>query len=189
MKKLKNYSFAFYLWFKHLSCLNDIKSPEPSLHVHVTRLSQDNLHLKEQQFRTETSASFFSHRIVKIWNNLPLCIRSVTCNNKQIFPFKKLIQSHYLDTLSPVNKFNPDYTCTWVCHCRCTNCRQYNRLITTHTCTFRPASPTISIYTFFSPLFHSISYILLLNHFYILSFIFLSPFLYFVIVLTTSANM
>jgi hypothetical protein len=86
-----------------------------------TRINQDNFRLKVPQFRTETSARFFTNRIVKIWNTLPEDIRTTICTNKKILPFKNKLLSYYFSKLS--TSFNDNNTCTWVSNCRCAACR------------------------------------------------------------------
>ena len=69
---------------------------------------------------TETYKHFYTHRIVHIWNSIPLDIR-VTPFGKSGKSFKKKLIS-FLKTKF-ISTFNPDNTCTWVCRCRCQSCR------------------------------------------------------------------
>lgn len=90
----------------------------PAVH---TRSAQDPLKLKNITTRTETAKHFFSQRIINIWNNLPLDIRSTLCSNKKIIPFKTKVFLYYCNKLT--TEFNTDNTCTWVSHCTCSSCR------------------------------------------------------------------
>ena len=86
-----------------------------------TRQSTEPLRLIERPFRTETASRFFSYRIVTLWNSLPSSVRSTLCTNKSILPFKNQLYKIYNDRL--LNLFDQNNTCTWVCRCRCANCR------------------------------------------------------------------
>ena len=105
--------------FFNLDILNFVPlNEDPNYH---TRASTDRLVLKQLPFRTEFTAKFFSHRIVKLWNSLPLEIRSIVCINKNIKPFKTTLYKLYMHKLS--TNFNVDNLCTWVGCCRCPACR------------------------------------------------------------------
>lgn len=95
--------------------------PFRDISVSITRSGQDSLLLQALPFRTETAAGFFSHRIVKLWNNLPQSIRTIVCIDKKITPFRTKIHKYYFQKLS--THFDPDNTCTWVGVCRCASCR------------------------------------------------------------------
>ena len=77
---------------------------------------EDDLLLRQPRFFTETFAGSFFIRGVKLWNNLPLCIRKL--ENRQ--SFKNELNAFYANRVSFVNCFIP---CTLVSFCRCHNCR------------------------------------------------------------------
>ena len=74
-------------------------------------------------FRNEFTAKFFSPRIVKLWNSLPLEIRSIVCVNKKITPFKTTLYKLYICMHKLSTTFDIDNLCTWVSCCRCPACR------------------------------------------------------------------
>ena len=86
-----------------------------------TRLGNTPFRLQKVPFITESAANFFSHRIVNLWNNLPVSVRKIVCNNKRILPFKTKLYELYKNKL--YTHFNVDDTCTWISHCRCAACR------------------------------------------------------------------
>jgi hypothetical protein len=96
--------------------------PLPNVRRPGTRLGQDTSRLARQPIRTETAAHFFSHRIVNLWNDLPMSVRSITCTNNFFLPFKSALLIFY--KLKLINVFSIEDTCTWISHCRCANCRQ-----------------------------------------------------------------
>jgi len=67
------------------------------------------------------SEHFYSHRVAKLWNELPLPLRDklLLCQND--LGTKKLLLAHYNARLS--NIFDTDNTCTWVTACPCRVCR------------------------------------------------------------------
>ena len=87
-----------------------------------TRQSNDPLRLILPAFKTEKRAAFYSVRLVKLWNSLPLHIRSMKCNTKGITSFKKGVMDIYRGNFE--NKFDPANPCTWVTYCRCPLCRE-----------------------------------------------------------------
>lgn len=89
--------------------------------MYETRRTTDSFLLKSLPFRTEFTANFYSNRIVKLWNALPLPIRSIVCSNKHIHTFKTAVFKFYLHKAS--TSFNVDNLCTWVSCCRCAACR------------------------------------------------------------------
>ena len=86
-----------------------------------TRSNDEYLRLKSLPFNTETASQFYTKRIVKLWNNLPAPIKSITCSTNRVIPFKKRLYAHYKFKLSTV--YDPENTCSWVSHCRCARCR------------------------------------------------------------------
>ncbi len=71
--------------------------------------------------RTETYKTFYSNRIVKLWNLLPIEIKQLECINSNASLFKSHIKRHY-KCLFDMN-FDTENLCTWVTHCRCPICR------------------------------------------------------------------
>ena len=113
---------VFYKCFHNFydyNILSDVSLYEPS--QHRTRLNIAPLRLRDKAFKTETAASFYTYRIEKLWNTLPPDIRRIICHNKKIIPFKRNLNIYYTNKL--ISRFDPDDTCTWVCHCRCARCR------------------------------------------------------------------
>ena len=86
------------------------------------RQNVDPLSLKLPPFKTETGAAFYSVRLVKLWNSLPMQIRTLKSKTKEIALFKKRTTVFYNNHLE--NKFDVENTCTWVTHCRCPLCRE-----------------------------------------------------------------
>jgi len=82
-----------------------------------TRTGNDTLLLVQPKFKTETFAHSYFVRIVTLWNQLSLPVRSVG----DPYIFGKELQSFYRDKF--LNYFDCDNECTWVTKCRCPKCR------------------------------------------------------------------
>lgn len=114
------------LYFKsrHNFCDLDIRHIAPlheHTHTHFTRTQQDKNKLLAKRTKTWHADSFYSNRIVRLWNPLPENIRNTVCTNRFIQPFKAKLCKHYMykrDTY-----FNVDNTCTWSLCCICPKCR------------------------------------------------------------------
>ena len=84
------------------------------------RLDPDDNLLQLLPANTETYASFYTQRIVGIWNSLPVNTRAIPHIHKGT-ALKNSLKKVYLNKLTAT--FNQDSNCTWVTRCRCTNCR------------------------------------------------------------------
>ena len=82
-----------------------------------TKSSDDPLLLVPQFCKTESHKASFFNRIVPMWNQLPLSIRTAA----SMASFKSQLTEFYKSKLS--DGFDPYNTCTWVSCCRCSNCR------------------------------------------------------------------
>jgi len=77
----------------------------------------DSHKLIPQKCNTESHQSSYFHRIVPIWNQLPIDVRSTPSLNM----FKCQVNELYTSLFT--SQFDPANTCTWVSNCRCSNCR------------------------------------------------------------------
>ena len=112
-----------YLLFK---CLNGFFNIDVNtlftFHRNTRALENfDPLRLKLPFFNTEKRAAFYTVRLVKLWNSLPLIIRSLKCKTKNITSFKNSVTEIYLNLFE--SRFDPLNPCTWVTFCRCSLCR------------------------------------------------------------------
>ena len=69
---------------------------------------------------TETYANFYTRHIVKTWNSVPIQTRGIP-HTRTSKAFRNSLIKIYFQKLN--NTFTTDSECTWVTHCRCTNCR------------------------------------------------------------------
>jgi hypothetical protein len=82
----------------------------------------DNVTLMCHPCNTESYLSFYTNRIVKLWNQLPSNIRELELSDSlSNIVFKKELKSWYYNRF--IETFNPDNTCTWTSVCRCARCR------------------------------------------------------------------
>ena len=83
----------------------------------ITRSSADPLLLIPKRCKTESHRASFFNRIVPLWNQLPLTIRSTV----NMSSFKSQLSEWYKNKLE--ESFDPYNTCSWVTCCQCSGCR------------------------------------------------------------------
>lgn len=83
----------------------------------TTRSSSDPLLLIQQNFKTFSHKITFFNRIVPIWNQLPLHIRS----SPSLVSFKHHVSEFYKCKFTDI--FDTSNTCTWISFCHCITCR------------------------------------------------------------------
>ena len=72
--------------------------------------------------RTETFMNFYDNRIIPLWNNLPLDVRTIELTDMGFNSnFKNDLKKLFMDKLE--NNFDTDRMCTWLSVCRCATCR------------------------------------------------------------------
>ena len=89
-------------------------------HCKTRRTSTMGATLYRGNCNSETFLHSFFNRLVPIWNNLPLQVRT----SKSVAEFKSRIQAHYESRLA--NNFCIDNVCTWRTSCSCEVCRCRN---------------------------------------------------------------
>ena len=72
--------------------------------------------------KTDMYFNFYTHRIVRLWNKLPITVKcSELSDNGTNFPFKLSIKRHYKELM--YNEFDQDNLCSWTTVCKCVRCR------------------------------------------------------------------
>ncbi len=89
--------------------------------VQNNRRSGNKITFEVKSAKTETYKSFYSNRIVELWNNLPIEIKSVQCTNRTASLFKSRLKKMYRQ--KTVTYFDTNNLCTWKTVCRCHLCR------------------------------------------------------------------
>ena len=84
----------------------------------TTRSSADPLLLIPKRCKTESHRASFFNRIVPLWNQLPLTVRSTV----NMASFKSQLSEWYQNKFQ--ESFNTDNVCSWVTCCQCCDCRQ-----------------------------------------------------------------
>ena len=70
----------------------------------------------------ELFKGYFTCRILKVWNQIPLEIRGAELShNESNSPFKRLIKEYYLEKFE--SYFNDADVCSWVSYCSCARCK------------------------------------------------------------------
>ena len=85
-----------------------------------TRNAQHGLRILTPLTRLESSAHFYPARIARIWNTLPLELRTKLKSPLSLHHIKVLLNKYYGQLL--IEQFQTDSVCTWVTTCRCNLC-------------------------------------------------------------------
>ena len=95
------------------------------IHPPRTRRDDENrTNMIHRILRTESAISFYTNRILYIWNSLPDIIRLINPPprlSQKPFAFKKMLTDFYKE--QTVQIFDVHNQCTWTIKCRCSNCR------------------------------------------------------------------
>ena len=86
------------------------------------RSNQNESLFYSRQVRTKTFKSFYSNRVVSIWNKLPTDLRQEQSLDGFV---RKLNSFYYLTCLKFQNTFNCDNVCSWTSTCECQACAWY----------------------------------------------------------------
>jgi hypothetical protein len=113
----------FYNCHHQLININHLCLPRIVANVfYRTRLHDDDFILTKINVRYSVFDGFYTNRISRLWNTLPLNIRSLeltpTGNNTS---FKRELKLWYFNYFC--NHFANDNTCTWLTTCTCSSCR------------------------------------------------------------------
>ena len=87
----------------------------------LTRNMQHGLNILTPITRLESSAHFYPSRIARIWNTLPLELRTKLKSPLSLHHIKIILNKYYQNLLTDI--FHTDRVCTWVTICRCNLCR------------------------------------------------------------------
>jgi len=90
-------------------------------HNRPTRNTNHGLNLTTIQTRLEATSHFYTHRITRTWNSLPLDLRQKLLDSPTISNAKRHLKDFYDSRL--LNHFDHANTCTWILSCRCPQCR------------------------------------------------------------------
>ena len=74
-----------------------------------------------RMIRTETYNNFCTNRVIRLWNNLPVAIKSIELSDMGTnSTFNRELKNHYKMLLC--DNFNQNNVCTWVSVCTCVMC-------------------------------------------------------------------
>jgi hypothetical protein len=89
-----------------------------------TRANFDYLLLKNKFFRLDLCKNYFSYRVVKLWNSVPIEIREIEPSDSGLTnKFKKKLREWFFTKFN--DRFSDDNICTWMLICECAICRPY----------------------------------------------------------------
>jgi hypothetical protein len=116
--------------YNSMNVLNDFKIMNHVNTVNINfsnytrhQASLDEFMLEAVQSQHDLYGKFYCKRIVKIWNEIPLAIRSLELSDLGFnTPFKRALKNWIFEVF--IRKFENDDICTWILKCNCNVCRR-----------------------------------------------------------------